>query len=319
MLVPLDAVKAAGEFVANLPRNVAIGGLKASENISKFIYDSTASLASIFTEEPVDGSAMRVVVDQLFDEVAPEFGINTRDILKQAESAGQSDRLTQSMAEFLVPFGAYTRLNAALGLSGTLSKQAANAVLADAQTAITALDPHMERFASMLQEFEVAGEVPILGDFIDYLADTSEESEAEGRFKNALDSASANATFVGALFGAGKLIKFARDLPDAVRGMSGTVEEITIPPVKAGESFKAETMSISDLMKVPGDAPRKSPAELVEFTKKIQSGEIKPTIIVETKGGKPVRIKEGNHTLRVLEGLGNKDVEVRIQETGGGS
>jgi hypothetical protein len=96
----------------------------------------------------------------------------------------------------------------------------------------------------------------------------------------------------------------------------GTGKEITIPPVKPGESFPERQMTLSDLKDVPGDPMRKTPEEMAEFTKKIQSGEIKPSIIIETKDGKPVRIKEGNHTLRALRELGIEDVTVRTQETG---
>lgn len=87
-------------------------------------------------------------------------------------------------------------------------------------------------------------------------------------------------------------------------------------PTEAPAAFESKRMAVEDLRDVPGDPQRKGPEEMAEFTKKIQSGEIKPLIIVETVNGKPVRIKEGNHTLRVLDALGRKTVTVRTQDVG---
>jgi hypothetical protein len=80
------------------------------------------------------------------------------------------------------------------------------------------------------------------------------------------------------------------------------------------EPFAKRVMSVASLRDVPGNDLRKSPQEMVEFTRKVQSGEIKPTIIVDMRGGKPVNIIEGNHTLAILDALGRKSVEVRTIE-----
>lgn len=80
------------------------------------------------------------------------------------------------------------------------------------------------------------------------------------------------------------------------------------------QQFPEVAMQIADLREVPGNDLRKPPEDMVEFTRKIQSGEIKPTIIVETQNGVPTNIIEGNHTLAVLDALGEAEVTVRTIE-----
>lgn len=96
------------------------------------------------------------------------------------------------------------------------------------------------------------------------------------------------------------------------------IEEIEAAPAptEAPESFKPVQMKVSELKDVPGDKQRKSMAEMKEFVAKVKSGEIKPNVIVQTKNGKPIRIVEGNHTLRALRLLGVENVTVRTQEVG---
>lgn len=221
-LIDLGALKAGGDFIANLPRNIAVGGAKAMDNISTFLYDRAGAMATPFAGEPISGAVVKEGVNILIEELAPGFDSDMREIFKASESDTTGDRMVQGMAEFLLPFSAFTKVNAAMGLTGTLSKQAANAVLADLETSAIALDPHMERFAGLLQEFEVANDVPLIGPFIDYLTDDTDTGDTAGRWKNALDSISANAAFAGVLFGAGSLFKFGRDLPRALRhGLDG--------------------------------------------------------------------------------------------------
>ena len=102
---------------------------------------------------------------------------------------------------------------------------------------------------------------------------------------------------------------------ESIQESNENIEEEIIaapPPEESVEQFPEQEISIADLEGVPGNELRKSPKEFAEFTKKIQSGEIKPVIIVEMQNGKPVNIQEGNHSLEVLKALGKDKVTIRV-------
>lgn len=154
------------------------------------------------------------------------------------------DRLAQTTAQLALPFAGYSKLleglqlstlgfDTAEGISATqgfgsyLAKTALNdagkfaqkVVLPGAATDATALAPHAPRFADMIalgkqtdHKFVTALNTldPTGGGvnaYINYLTDRSDESEAEGRFKNVLDGLAVNSIATPLFAAVGSVLK----------------------------------------------------------------------------------------------------------------
>lgn len=120
------------------------------------------------------------------------------------------DQITQDILQFFVPFSGYMKMfgnssklaaktQGLLGKSPQFADKAIPIVAADLATNISAMDPHMDRFATLIQGFGVENE------FIDYIVSDA-GSDNEERFKNALDSAVAGAGFT-TVFWSAKALK----------------------------------------------------------------------------------------------------------------
>lgn len=142
-----------------------------------------------------------------------------------------ADSLMQGVAQLAIPFTGYSR---ALGTMHTV----ANTVMAGGITDITALAPHDGRMADLLamgqhaegklgDALRAAGPYG-LNAYVNYLADRSDETEAQGRFKNALDGLGVNAVAVPMLHAAGIVLKQGqRGIQYALEnGVRNTVSDI---------------------------------------------------------------------------------------------
>lgn len=113
---------------------------------------------------------------------------------------GAADKLTQTAAQFFVPFMGWMKaLNVTTKATGTAAK-VGQAFSADAIATYTSFEPHMERFSGILQEFGLEN------DFINYVAST-EGSDLENRFKNAVDATAAGAVLSPIIWGGAQALK----------------------------------------------------------------------------------------------------------------
>lgn len=153
-----------------------------------------------------------------------------------------ADNLVQGAGQLAIPFMGYSRLLS--GVSGL-----ANAVMAGALTDSTALAPHDNRVADMLalgrQTEGKFGEVlrtlapdgSALNAYINFLTDRTNETEAEGRFKNVLDGLGANLIMTPLLHSVGVVLKQGQGALRylAENGVRNTLSDLA-PPLKVGAS-----------------------------------------------------------------------------------
>jgi len=123
-----------------------------------------------------------------------------------------SDNLIQGVAQLALPFAGYSRMLGGL-------HWAANAVAAGALTDATALGPHDSRMADLIAlgrhtEGKLGSALRTLAPdgsafnaYINFLGDRTNESEAEGRFKNVLDGFGSNLIATPLLHAVGVTLK----------------------------------------------------------------------------------------------------------------
>lgn len=131
------------------------------------------------------------------------------------------DGVTQAGAQLIGPFAAYSK--ALTGLRGL-----ANTVAAGAATDMTALQPHDMRTADLIAlgrqtDSKIGAALRAAGPYglnayVNFLADRTNESDAEGRFKNALDGLGTNLVMTPLLHAAGIVVKQGQT---ALRGLAG--------------------------------------------------------------------------------------------------
>lgn len=120
------------------------------------------------------------------------------------------DPVLQAGAQLALPFAAYSKALSALhGIS--------NIVAAGAVTDVTALAPHDMRTADLIRlgqttDTKIGAALRAIGPYglnayVNYLADRTNETEAQGRFKNALDGLGANLVLTPLLHAAGIVVK----------------------------------------------------------------------------------------------------------------
>lgn len=132
--------------------------------------------------------------------------MNFRDYLTQGD--GTSDEVTQAISQYAIPFLGYSKLIGGLH-SATMLGSMAKAGVAEAATAATVLKPHDPRAADILQLGKhvegkfgdamntIAPDGSLLNHYINYMTDRSNESDAEGRFKNVVDNLALSAAAAG--------------------------------------------------------------------------------------------------------------------------
>lgn len=150
------------------------------------------------------------------------------------------DGLAQGAAQLVGPFMAYSK--ALSGLHGF-----ANTVAAGAVTDVTALAPHDMRTADLIAlgrqtDTKIGAVLRTLGPYglnayVNFLSDRTNETEAEGRFKNALDGLGANLVVSPLIHAAGIVVKqgTAATRYLAENGVRNTVGDMIADP-KVGPS-----------------------------------------------------------------------------------
>jgi hypothetical protein len=183
-------------------RDVVAGGIEGATNVADTVIRAADGT-------PIPGTK-DVVASPIWDHAKQEI-MNFRDSVA-VQDPTLADNLVQGVGQLALPFAGYSRAVGALhGLSNVL----AAGVLTDA----TALEPHASRLADMVslgkQTEGKYGEVlrdlapdgSALNAYINYLGDRSNESEAEGRFKNVLDGLGANLIATPLLHTVGMVLK----------------------------------------------------------------------------------------------------------------
>ncbi|MDE2097056.1 MAG: hypothetical protein KGL39_07405 [Patescibacteria group bacterium] len=160
------------------------------------------------------------------------------------------DPVIQAGAQLALPFAAYSKALSALhGIS--------NIVAAGAATDVTALAPHDMRTADLIRlgqatDTKIGAALRAIGPYglnayINYLADRTNETEAQGRFKNALDGLGANLILTPLLHAAGIVVKqgVAATRYAAENGIRNTVSDLaSAAPKPVVESPPAPDVAI---------------------------------------------------------------------------
>lgn len=143
---------------------------------------------------------------------------------------------------FMAPFKA-----AKMGIAATTGYEIAKGAMASA----VVMDPHEERLSNLIQEFP-ALENPVS----DYLAARPDDSNAEGRFKNALEGAGLDVALTGVFALGLKAIKYARSGDQ--EAAKAVVEELAQPQV-------VETVSAAEKprVRVKANSAETPPADMM--------------------------------------------------------
>lgn len=202
-----SAVSAADSMYDTEPmrkaRDVVAGGITGATNMADSVMSHTAgalaTAAQPGDESNPDGDSapadISAAAGPIWDHAKSSI-LDFRDAVAVNDPT-MSDNLTQGVAQLALPFAGFSR-----ALSGVHAL--ANMAISGALTDATALGPHDMRMADLIalgRHTEgklgdalraLAPDGSAVNGYISYLADRSNESEAEGRFKNVLDGFGAN-------------------------------------------------------------------------------------------------------------------------------
>lgn len=215
MFQSADSEGSPAKPVIDKARDVMAGGATAIGNGIDATRSAIATGTKSMLDTIVPGASSNPAFDALQPAKSPVWDnaknatLNFRDAV-QLKDPGISDNLTQSVAQLAVPF---------MGFSRAFSEVHgfANTVAAGIATDTTALGPHDMRMADLLSlgqhtegklgdALRAAGPYG-LNTYINYLTDRGDETEAQGRFKNALDGLVGNAILTPVLHAAGVTLK----------------------------------------------------------------------------------------------------------------
>ncbi|MGQ0669369.1 MAG: hypothetical protein ACT4PO_06815, partial [Actinomycetota bacterium] len=147
------------------------------------------------------------------------------EIPEVAGSVTVTGGLTRGAAQFLTGFLPGLKVAKGLGITGSLVRGMAAGALAD----LTVFDPSQHRVSNLLKELAPALRNPIT----DFLAASPDDTQAEGRLKNALEGLVLGGVFDG-IFQAAKLMRSAKRAGGAGVRAAEAVEGIPRPePVRA--------------------------------------------------------------------------------------
>jgi len=165
------------DVASRVPRDIAGGLYKATENtLSLVVGRENHDKANEWLRENLPG--LTSFTDSFEKGISPE---------------GVASEITQEMTQFMAPFSLYMKgIGAMSSASGVKTGMFTEALLADIITSGTALDPHMERFSSMVKQMGVDNQI------IGWLADNENETDSEGRLKNIIENAGLGVGIAGA-------------------------------------------------------------------------------------------------------------------------
>lgn len=201
-----------GQQVSRLSRNAAAGILAAVEEGVDTAY---SAVNEVDKGAPKGIKSERMPMAPTIGEQFPEYAEGMQ-WLKKSIGAGDSnlDVMTQKAVQFMAPFTLYLKAMGGVSTAGKIVS-AVKMATADAMTMATNFDPHEERFADMLVDLGLDNA------YLRYMTDPN-ETEAEGRFKNVVDSQVTNlvvgAALAPVIWGGAKTFRSLRNLkPAAVK------------------------------------------------------------------------------------------------------
>lgn len=207
------------KWIHNLPKNVTVGVMDAAragfdliDDVGEEIDDPQRQavpkpppLAAASTGIKVaKWTVQKLKLGEAWDGLRGEL----------ARGSSGSDQLTQSAAQFFIPFTGWMKGMKALqvGSKSTFLRGMA----ADAATMVTSFEPHEARFADLLRLAN--SDNVLINAYIDTMSADDDEGEWEGRFKNVLDSQVAGLAISSVIMSGVKAFKTARKalkLPEA--------------------------------------------------------------------------------------------------------
>lgn len=248
------------DWMGNLPKNVGVGIMDAASNTvdaAKVFGESTWN--NLFRPSPAqravneaqgktaDGATMEDLREKF---LAQPMVQETHGPIRQAYQAFRdelasgsttSDEITQGIAQFAVPMLGWSKL---LGVQKAIS---AGGFLAEGITASSALAPHAGRNADLVQQGKaiegklgdalntIAPDGSALNAYINYMTDRSGESDAEGRFKNVIDSMVTTTAGAALLKTGATALKVGMNLPGYIADTAGTGPLAGSPDAQAGK------------------------------------------------------------------------------------
>ena len=246
--------EAATDYLKAVPQGIAT----AFEQSEQFILSAARDGFGAFEMDAV----------QLDDPEARTKSVFThaREAAAFANPNAMGPKLVASFVQILVPYvGIANRLKAA-GMAGSLGKDVARSLTADAITSVVAIDPHGERLATMLNG------VPELEAYIpDYLASNDEDAPRwEGMLKNMLEVGLVGGALEGAMAGlrlmrAGHKAREAMPTTPEDAGQQAVAREQAIEEAVGGaqamDAALARDLSERATAKAEGKADAGSPHE----------------------------------------------------------
>lgn len=249
-----DVVAPAMDWIGSLPRNITVGVIDAAANALRgFDRAQQAAQQKQFEQTGNPKHAPRSILnakddDERTSDLDIDRGLTDLRGLVASQTEGTADRVTQSAAQFLIPFAGFSKAFK-VGQATTTVGNVVRAAGAEAATVATAFAPHQGRFADLLREIDTDNR--LVNAYVDYLATDEDEGEAEGRFKNVVDSLATSAALGGIVFTAAKAMRAewraiaerameAGPAPGSRAAQRGSVGVEEMTPVKAPETQSAD-------------------------------------------------------------------------------
>jgi len=156
-------------------------------------------------------------------DLAPDF-MRAADRMRDEWVAGSTtaDIVMQKALQFAVPFTGTMKALSGMAMAGKAGR-VKQIIASDAIVSGSVWDPHEGRFADFLRT--LAPDNRLVNAATEFLASNPVDTDAEGRFKNILDSQLAGATIGGFIFASARALRSARQQADQlIERLSKTAE-----------------------------------------------------------------------------------------------
>jgi len=307
-------------WMRELPRNVSVGTLDAAINTADALKhgyeylqhknaEGKSAMAAADNAARLPGTAP-AEVPPVPEQPAPSpvYDAAKNAVLQfrnyLASNSDTKDEVTQTIAQYAVPFLGYSKLIGGLKGANALGTIARSAT-AEALTASTVLAPHDPRMTDILQLGKhvegkfgeamnaVAPDGSLLNAYIDYMSNRDNESEAEGRFKNVVDNLTFSAA-IATLFKTGAVL--FKGGHAAFNGLPDTASksvDMSIGPTRQVGAVNPEVFSPSSTTSAqtsPSSAASIEPNHNGQFTDSFRSEHYVPpgsTVVTTYDKNKP--------------------------------
>tara|TARA_R110000796_G_scaffold242899_1_gene365213 strand:- start:55 stop:3306 length:3252 start_codon:yes stop_codon:yes gene_type:complete len=218
-----EGIKTKALKTVNVAKDVAVD--VASDIAGGIIEAPRQALAGFLDATKEAGEVLESVFGQL-----PTAGKDYQPITIEAQPRTVTGQGVRSVSQFLTGFIPALRGAKTLGIGGAVVQAASAGAIADALV----FDAHEERFSDMIQT------VPSLQNpATEYLASDPNDSEAEGRFKNAVEGLFIGGAVDGLIKGV-KLIKSHRAAKAEAEAQGKTVEDVITEDINANKVVDEE-------------------------------------------------------------------------------